>query len=970
MKLFQIIVSFLIPVLFIFSSYSMKNEEGNAFIGHFEREEYIKAGEDFYIRFSPEEGIDFEKSSSNLSHKEKIALEKSPEWIRLRLAKQFENLGDEYADLIINSDEKYVDEIAFVIATSPSNAVPEPSLIYENAYFIYKNDEYLDYAKIIDFENGSSTIEYKTMDNGDEKVILCPMEIYYWYVVHPRITFENATYVYGKFWREYLFYHNDIGYPLLIEKLNGIKYLWDNQSYHPPARRTWKWSMDNHPTAIEALNYWVGKSVNQLAIGDRPGQPNEIYHEHNGYCGELQQISVAGQRSALIPSIGINNLGEDHVWREFWERGWHECDNWWADGGGSVDNYDEYRYIWGKIISSIFSWNGDSSIDEVTMKYIRKEDMGRIEVSIKDLFGKPVDGARVMVFGTWKANEFKNKMWNKYVESFWQNLPEWVREKWEERYEEIKKFCREKVPGLIPWILPSIWNYTDVDGKCSFDLGLGHSYLLAIQKDDLFYAGPYPIGESNALHYFLFLKQNETKKANIRFVIPDFKKSLKAREISSPSEGKYDFKLNFRCTGYQQQRNPWDWKIAMEEVKSKINFFIVDKENFNRYKEEKPFECYEYTYDEYGNIDFNADDEIYFVFNNTAKRTDSILNFSLDVGGEGKFIHITEPSTKFDKIILNAGNATLKGYSTEEGEIEINGNRWNVYGEFEIKWKASIGDYTLTAKCGNFLKKYEVEAVDYSIPSLNIFEPRENDLFYKYVVLKGFAKDNAGIKDIKIYINGEYQTKLNQSFYLEVFLPPGDYSAKFVVEDISGLKRIEKVNFTISGNKSKPLIKEVRHEPDNVTEDSNIVIYADVKPSFYKIKNVFIIFDGEEKKMYRYADFPPQERHEEDELRNVSNEPLYGIEIGQVSAGVHRYIVKVVDTAGNEAMSKEYEIFVTGSLGNNTIKYKSKPLFPLLRDIQKKIKDNYWGSPFGLRGDKIVTRFSKVFYFPWANNHE
>ncbi|MCD6170948.1 MAG: hypothetical protein J7J36_00800, partial [Thermoplasmata archaeon] len=32
---------------------------------------------------------------------------------------------------------------------------------------------------------------------------------------------------------------------------------------------------------------------------------------------------------------------------------------------------------------------------------------------------------------------------------------------------------------------------------------------------------------------------------------------------------------------------------------------------------------------------------------------------------------------------------------------------------------------------------------------------------------------------------------------------------------------------------------------------------------------------------------------------------------------------------------------------------------------------NYWGSPLGpshllgLRGDKIVTRFSKVFYFPW-----
>ncbi|HEC76383.1 MAG TPA: hypothetical protein ENI33_03875 [Thermoplasmatales archaeon] len=900
----------MVATLFIFPTYSVKNELKNDFIGNFEGEEYIKAGKDFYIHFSPEEGIDFEKSSFNLSHKEKIALEKSPEWIRLLLARQFENLGDEYADLIINADKKYADEIAFVIATSPSNDVAEPSLIYKNAYFIYKNDEYLDYAKIIDFENGSSTLIYKTMEDGKEKEIVCPMDIYYWYVVHPRITFENASYIYGKFWREYLFYHNDIGYPLLLEKLKGIKYLWDNQSYHPPAKRTWKWSMKNHPTAIEALNYWVGKSVNQLAIGDRPGQPNEIYHEHNGYCGEVQQISVAGQRTALIPSIGINNLGEDHVWREFWERGWHECDNWWADGGGSVDNYNEYRYTWGKIMSSVFSWNGDSSINDVTAKYIRREDRGRIEVSVRDSFGKPVDGVRVMVFGTWKANEFKNKLWNKYVENLWQKLPEWLRERWQEKYEEVKKFYREKVPGLIPWILPSIWNYTDVDGKCSFNLGLGHSYLLALQKDDLLYAGPYSVGKSNALRYLLFLKQNETEEVNIRFIIPDFKKNLKAREISSPSEGKYNFKLNFKCTGYQEQRNPWDWKNALEKVNSKINFFIVDKENFNRYREGKSFECYEYTYDKNGNVEFNADDEIYFVFNNSAKRTDSLLKFSLIVKGKGKFIHITHPYNNFGKIILNAGEAILKGYSTGEGEIEIDGNKWNVYGNFEIRWNTGTGNYILNAKCGDFSKKYEIEVVDYSIPSLNIIEPEENEIFHKYVVLKGNACDNVGVKDIRIYIDREYQMRFNESFYLKVFLPSGDYCAKFVVEDVSGLKKIERVNFTISGNKSKPLIKEIKHQPYNITEESNIIIYADIEPNFYKIKDVFIIFDGEEMEMYRYADFPPQPRHEEDELRNVSNEPVYGIEIGQLSAGVYRYSIKAVDTAGNEAVSNEYEIYV------------------------------------------------------------
>jgi len=67
------------------------------------------------------------------------------------------------ARLIINSSKKYVDEIAFSIATCPADAAPSTQFLYDNAYFIYKNDEYLDYVDVIDFENGSSTIRFKTL---------------------------------------------------------------------------------------------------------------------------------------------------------------------------------------------------------------------------------------------------------------------------------------------------------------------------------------------------------------------------------------------------------------------------------------------------------------------------------------------------------------------------------------------------------------------------------------------------------------------------------------------------------------------------------------------------------------------------------------------------------------------------------------------------------------------------------------
>ena len=899
-------LSVLFAILLVIPSYGIRNfdlEESvsNDFIGHFEKIAYIRAGEDFYIHFNPSDGIEFEEEKFNLSHKEKIALAKSPEWIRWRLAKQFENLSDEYASLLINSSNKYTDEIAFCIATCPINGMPSPQLLYDNAYFIYKNDEYLDYVSIVDFENGSSTIRYTTLD-GKELNITCPMGIYYWYVVHPRITFEDAEYVYNKFWREYLLYHNDIGYPLLLEKLHGIKYLWDNQTYYPPKHRTWKWSMENHPTAIEAINYWIGKTVNQLATGDRPGQPNIIAHEHNGFCGELQQIAVAAQRAALIPSVGINDLGEDHVWREFWERGWHECDNWWADGGGCVANYSEYRYRWGKIISALFAWNGDSSIYDVTPKYIKAKDRVKLTVEVRDLFGKPVDGACVMIFGSWKANNFKDRLWSKYVDKLWQKMPEQIRQKWQEKYDELKKFYHERIPGFIPWILPSIWNYTNVDGKCNFNLGLGHSYTIVVYKDEFFYIGPYSIGKSNAIRYKPIILTNRTKEMKIKFVLPDFKQRLNENVLSSPSNGKYSFSINFKCYGYQKQRNPWDWKFAMHPTDGKINFFIVDGKNFERYKKGEKFDCYEYRHAANGDIKFYADDEIYIVFSNTAKRTDVKLSVVLDAYGKGDFIHIISPCN-----MANAGVITIKGYATNQAEVEIEGDKWNVNDYFEIKWNTSIGNHTIIAKCGSFVKQYEIEVVDFSPPSINIFSPEQGKIFDEEVKIEGSIKDNAGIRSVVAYINGN-EFELQQNFNFSLNLMPGDYELKIIAEDIAGLKSMEKINFVVAGNKSKPLIKDIYYEPDAPTNESNVIIYAFIEPTFYKIKDAYVIMDGKEIKMYRYADYPPQPRHEEDALKNLSNEPRYGIELGQLEKGIYKFKIKVVDTAGNEAISNEYEI--------------------------------------------------------------
>ncbi|MEA2055174.1 MAG: Ig-like domain-containing protein [Candidatus Thermoplasmatota archaeon] len=919
------------------------NFEGNnmAAIEHdvmaeFNHQIEISPGEDYYIHFSPESGIDAKSTvpyAHNLSQKEKMAISRSPSWIQRDLAKQFEFIDEKYADLLLNVEKKYVDEIAFSIAHSPVGAIPPLEILFDNAYFIYENDRFLDYVEVVDIDNGNgyySTIRYRVLEGGEEKEILCPPYKYYWFVVSPKATTENATYIYGKFWRDYLFYHNDMGYPLLMEKLSGIKYLWDCQSYRPPAHRMWKYSMENHPTAVEAINYWVGKNLPALATGDRPSQPNKVCHEHNGFCGEIQELSAAALRTALIPSVPINCLGEDHVWCEFWERGWHEFDEWWADGGGSIDNFGEYRYGWHKIMSALFAWKGDSSTYDVTDHYINEEDRGTVKVVVQDIFGNPVDGARVTVFGSWKANDFKDRMWNKVIDGLWSRLPDDVRKKWQENYTMIKEWYHERVPGLIPWVIPSIWNYTDVKGECTFHLGAGHSYFFALQKEEMLYFGPWGIGKSNAPHYMITIFPNDTRAVKITFVLPDGMLSFKKENVvQSPEEGDYEFDVAFDTSAYQIQRNIWDWEdgkekvdYGKEEVSSAIKFFIVDKENFGRYKQGDAFDCYEYLCSNSGDLIFNASStEWYLVFRNDAKRSTIVLNisasFKTNIGGD--YICMTYPwSDVFDEPIFNIGDiVTLKGRATTDGYIQIAGQTFDVLGDWKVCWNTSYlrpGEYTIRTVCGSFEKRYNIRLVDSSPPVLSVNSPLDKSIIDGTVLVKGRAYDNVEIDKVELKI-GEKCITLSENFSYEWNTSPGDYAMIIKATDWQGLETMKMIAVAVneSGNDWGPAINGVWYTPENPANESNVVIYADVtEGSPFSIKKVEVEVNGEIKEMYRYADNPVQPRHEEDPLKNESNMPAYGVELGQFSSGdVIKFRIRAYDNANNTALSEETIIRVT-----------------------------------------------------------
>lgn len=318
---------------------------------------------------------------------------------------RLDTLQDFYADLILNTTLKHVDEVIFQICCIGPEVLSypgfDPDLITRNAELMYELDDSLPYANIVDysFPNGDyySTVEYRVVDDEDSLWFELPPEIYYHYIVHPIISDEfpdMSAYVYSQFWREYLFYEADSSYPTLVDHIKHAQILWDGERVVLPAGRPFE--LDD--CALDVIGNWASYTVPWAASGNRPIQPSIIAHEHNGNCGELQDLLCAGARTCLIPSVCVMDICEDHVWCEFYDRdGLYPYQ---VDLGFGVTHladtgvaYDE-QYGGSKRVSAIFDWRSDGYWWTVTNTY---SNTCSLYVYVYDLMGRPVDGAAVTI---------------------------------------------------------------------------------------------------------------------------------------------------------------------------------------------------------------------------------------------------------------------------------------------------------------------------------------------------------------------------------------------------------------------------------------------------------------------------------------------------------------------------------------------------------------------------------------------
>ena len=493
------------------------------------------------------------------------AIQKAPVWLRNDLRWVFTNLSPDYQDIwagaINDAEDPYIDEVAFSVAHSSFAYLMDnygtPGLFEENAETIYNNDQYLDYVQIVDYgttatdSNYYSTTRYYTVSDGDTVEREVPKDIYYWYIVHPKITDEIPAYIdpdavednsthdnniadppTGKFWRDFLFSHHDEGYPSLKDTLQGCTILWDG---------TKTLDQDNN-SAIEIVTNWIDSSLVFDSDDERPHQPVRIYRKHKGRCGEHADISAAAARAALIPCTSIFSYSTDHTWNAFWDNRWVQ----WEPVNHYIDDPMVYENGWGKVFGVVFEIRSDGYVTSVTDEY--SEGTATINVNVTDTTGNPVDGAEVYFY--------------------------------------IKDFD-------YPVLWSDFYTLTDNAGNCSVIVGDDRDYYLKVHTA----IGDYP--ESSGSYVLVASPTVAGETYDEAIQVSGSMPSLNWTVVDTPQASETHYKMVANLTTPEQILFGPVWmddvdnsKTVKNEDNGWIDIFMTDEANYNHYANGEAFDAF------------------------------------------------------------------------------------------------------------------------------------------------------------------------------------------------------------------------------------------------------------------------------------------------------------------------------------------------------------------------------------------
>ncbi|MBT4575766.1 MAG: T9SS type A sorting domain-containing protein [Candidatus Cloacimonetes bacterium] len=629
------------------------------------------------------------------------ALEKSPKWLRPDLENIFLQLDPdiqlEWAEVINNATDPYIDEIAFSIANTSAEYLSSPycypEIFIENAFNIYTADIFLNYVEIMDYGTSASdenyystTLYWKIDENGDQVQVEVPRDIYYMYIVHPKITDEIPAFIdpdiiedntthnnnivspdEGVFWRYYIFNNNDAGYPLLRDELMNSTVLWDFTNNSPN-------------DAIHTLGQWINSSMSFTSNNERPHQPVRIYKKHIGRCGEYADISTAAARSALIPCTGILAISGDHTWNEFWDEQWIQ----WEPVNGYLNNPLVYENGWGKVFGSVFEIRSNGYLTPVTEVY--SEETATITIFALDANGNPIDGARIKL----RADNASDN-----------------------------------------------WGYTDNEGKYTFIVGDARNYYARMDSD----IGSDPIDTSQ--YYEVALNtvggQTYTYSTTAEGIMPE----VLYNPVTIPEDDTDDYKLVIDFTVPEQVITG---SIIMDDIDDTqfynkiddgiINFFMADWIGYLYFTDGQIFDTFnEYIGISEGEIEFDipANEMWYAMFNigdnlnnpqnliGSAKlyeyNVNSIYNNEIPNSTQlhNNYPNPFNPTTTINYSLNYNSNVTLEVFNIKGQKIKTLENEDKIAGNHSLIWNGKDSDdesvasgvyfYKLVSEEHSFVKK-------------------------------------------------------------------------------------------------------------------------------------------------------------------------------------------------------------------------------------------------------------------------
>ncbi len=532
--------------------------EGYTLLDSLRAGRFVLAGGEYAVRFdaanlSVEEAL----VSFDLTPTAWNAIAVAPVWMRRDLEWNLHYLSsenqDRYGNLLLGvTDPRIVDEVAFQIAhlsyTTLQLATWDANLLVVNAQLMYQIDPELQYVDIVEHDLGDgdfySTTVYRTVANGDTLSVEIPKEMYYWYIVMPKVSDERPLMgggVYNYFWREYLFYHHDSGYPLMQEVMQPVECLWDGEQHDWSGGRAFTDDM----LAVDAVGNWCSETVPAAASGNRPIQPNIIAHEHDGNCGELQDLLCAAARTCLIPAVCTMDILEDHVWCEMWFGEWRPYQIDLGRGPTHINNpgiaYDVDRGG-SKEVSCVWDWRNDGFVWDAVATYSQ---VCTLTVAVNDLQGMPVDNAFVTI-----ASEYYYSPYTLY---------------------------------------DGTWGETTADGTIRFILGNNQNYYVRVQTQ---------LGNFPGSGYAQILSNTVAgEHYSWSWTAPQALTQLQVTSLPSGIDAPYVIEVEYDLPfdmqfGYDHWASPADY-YAQHLAPGHLAFFIVDEENLQNYLNRQPFAAYE-----------------------------------------------------------------------------------------------------------------------------------------------------------------------------------------------------------------------------------------------------------------------------------------------------------------------------------------------------------------------------------------